>query len=60
MTITINEFLTNLEPSELKIHLNIIAEKHAQKNSISQLQQLLNSIAIKTNIKRGQYRIFFA
>jgi hypothetical protein len=31
MTITINDFLTNLEPTDLKIHLNMIAEKHTQK-----------------------------
>jgi hypothetical protein len=31
MTILINEFLTNLEPTDLKIHLNMIAEKHTQK-----------------------------
>jgi hypothetical protein len=56
MTITINDFLTNL----LKILLNMIAGEHTQKTSISQLQQVLNSIAIKTYIKRGQYRNKFA
>jgi hypothetical protein len=31
MTITIDDFLTNLEPTDLKIHLNMIAQKHTQK-----------------------------
>jgi hypothetical protein len=30
MTITINDFLTKLEPTDLKIHLNTIADKHTE------------------------------
>jgi len=30
MTITINDFLTKLEPTGLKIYLNTIADKHTK------------------------------
>jgi hypothetical protein len=30
MTITINDFLTKLEPTDLKIYLNTIADKHTE------------------------------